>query len=655
MKMLALLLLIMSPLAHADLFGGGATDYLGNGITSQASGSQRPWDVGINVSGVLVDPRTRTWTLSSGTDSCSAVESGTWNVGLSTGSNTIGIVNQGLPGPIASPWPVAIASSVPFTVTGVSLAFNQTNGTQKSQTVDGSGNVVGPLMTVSGVNYFPVSQPVDVASSTINVTTQDLVSTTATGFANQSLITGTPTANSAASYSLNSIQTVMVLISGTWTGTLSIEVSEDGTTWEPRSIHVIGTSTFSSNITANVAGSMNAAGKTNVRVRGTAAMTGTAAVKILSSDNPSNVYVANSIKLVDGSATPNVNTLTIKAGSVSAASTDTGAVVSIRPDSTMQMFQDRSGTGNMTVACSTPTSCPANSTVTALTNGSSTVNFTLTNTWVGTVVFEGLDGNATWQSTIGTVPGNGSPTAASGTPINISIPSGGFSQLRARCSVYVSGTITANYNVGAGLSTLQVFNLTPSAFQATVTGSGTAGTPSSGVVSIQGVSGGTVVPSNISQIGGNAVNTSTGASSTGTQRVAVANDSKIQVWDGTTTASVKASSTQAALTDTAVVVTGRPDNVGTPTQTSVSCASTTTTLLAASTATMFLSVRNPTTATQTVWINVTGASAVAAAPSIDLAPGSEADFFAEGGSFLPTAQINCISGGTASTVTVVYK
>lgn len=125
--------------------------------------------------------------------------------------------------------------------------------------------------------------------------------------------------------------------------------------------------------------------------------------------------------------------------------------------------------------------------------------------------------------------------------------------------------------------------------------------------------------------------------------------------DGTTSSTVKAASTQAALTDTALVVTERPDNVGTPTQTSVSCAATSTTLLAASTATMFLSIRNPTSATQTIWINVAGAAAVAAPPSLDLAPGAEADFFAEGSSFLPTAQINCISAGTSSSVSVVYK
>lgn len=211
-----------------------------------------------------------------------------------------------------------------------------------------AGTPTGGVISVQGVingTAVPVIDPADATSSSINITTQDLVSTTTTGFANQSLITGIPTAGSAASYSLNSIQTVMILINGTWTGTLNTEVSEDsGVTWEPRSIHVVGTSTFASAITANVVGSMNSAGKTNVRVRASTTMTGTAAVKIVMSDNPSNVYIANSIKLVDGSSTPNVNMLTIKAGSTLSAITDTAAVFTLRDTATVQGPSGAAGT-----------------------------------------------------------------------------------------------------------------------------------------------------------------------------------------------------------------------------------------------------------------------------------------------------------------------
>lgn len=75
----------------------------------------------------------RTWTLSSGTDSCSAVQSGTWNI-------------NNISGTISLP-------------TGAATASNQTGGSQKTQVVDGSGTVIGPATTISAVNYSPVIQP----------------------------------------------------------------------------------------------------------------------------------------------------------------------------------------------------------------------------------------------------------------------------------------------------------------------------------------------------------------------------------------------------------------------------------------------------------------------------------------------------------------
>ena len=72
----------------------------------------------------------RTWNLTSGADSVSAVQSGTWNLGNITGTITL--------------------------PTGASTSAAQTNGTQKTQVVDGSGNVVGPVTTLSGTNYVPV-------------------------------------------------------------------------------------------------------------------------------------------------------------------------------------------------------------------------------------------------------------------------------------------------------------------------------------------------------------------------------------------------------------------------------------------------------------------------------------------------------------------
>jgi len=89
---------------------------------------------------------------------------------------------------------------------------------------------------------------------------------------------------------------------------------------------------------------------------------------------------------------------------------------------------------------------------------------------------------------------------------------------------------------------------------------------------------------------------------------------------------------------------------GTPTQTSVSCGTGSTTLLAAAAATQFILIKVPSTATVPVWFNFAGAAAVAAAPSVDLSHDASINWT----SFVPTAQINCLAT-SATTVTIVYK
>lgn len=164
----------------------------------------------------------------------------------------------------------------------------------------------------------------------------------------------------------------------------------------------------------------------------------------------------------------------------------------------------------------------------------------------------------------------------------------------------------------------------------------------------------------------------------------------VKITDGTNIATVKAASVSPLATDTAIVIGISPNgnqataaiqntqvtqltaifsnqtngtqkvstnitSTGTPTQTSVSCGTGSTNLLAAGAATLFVILRNPTTATQTIWVNVTGVAAVAAVPSMDLPPGGELDFTSSENSYLPTAQFNCISGGTASSLALIYK
>lgn len=185
-------------------------------------------------------------------------------------------------------------------------------------------DVNGRLIIVDSQDIFPATQ---------NITAQDVASTPTAVF-NQTWITGSPTAGSVANYVLSSNESVILQVSGTWTGTLTVEVSADaGTTWVAHSVHLLGSPIFTSSFTANVIGSINVAAKTNVRVRATAAWTGTATVKAVESVNSSSVYVANAIKLVDGSSPTSTTTATIKAASTAAQATDTAIVVSLSPNS----------------------------------------------------------------------------------------------------------------------------------------------------------------------------------------------------------------------------------------------------------------------------------------------------------------------------------
>lgn len=141
---------------------------------------------------------------------------------------------------------------------------------------------------------LPVVQPPDVTSSTIDITARDVGSTSTLGANNQSIVTGTPTANSTATFTVTSQETVRVQVSGTWTGTLTSEVSLDGgTTWSTQGVHQTGTSFTTAAFTGNFSGGTNASGITNYRLRATAAWTGTATVRAVESLNSGSVYVAN--------------------------------------------------------------------------------------------------------------------------------------------------------------------------------------------------------------------------------------------------------------------------------------------------------------------------------------------------------------------------
>lgn len=182
-------------------------------------------------------------------------------------------------------------------VVGQGAAGAPTGGVVSIQGVAG-----GTALPISGT--FSATPPVDVTPGTVNVTAQDVASASAAQANGQAFITGAPTANSAASFALASVEGIRVQVNGTWTGTLALEVSIDGgTTWVASGAHQNGTAMSAASFTGNFIGVLNVAGCTNVRVRATAAWTGTATVKVIETSNPGAVYVGNAIKVTDGTNT----------------------------------------------------------------------------------------------------------------------------------------------------------------------------------------------------------------------------------------------------------------------------------------------------------------------------------------------------------------
>lgn len=204
---------------------------------------------------------------------------------------------------MAASIPVVIASdqsAVPVsgTVTTTPPANASTNLTQ----VGGSAITEGqkamasslPVVIASDQSAVPISGTVtatptaDSTPATQNITAQDVGSTVSITNGNtQTFITGSPTAGSAASFALSSVETVQVQATGTWTGNFSSEVSYDGgTTWYYAPLSQTGNNFVSSQMPYQFAGSVSVGGATNYRVRSNSAGTGTSTIQIVKSSQP---------------------------------------------------------------------------------------------------------------------------------------------------------------------------------------------------------------------------------------------------------------------------------------------------------------------------------------------------------------------------------
>lgn len=394
----------------------------GSGVTQPVSAASLPLPTGAATSALQTTGNASLSSIDSKLTSPLAVsQSGTWNL-----NNISGTISLPTGAATSTNQTSQITQETTTATNTTSMLANQTNGTQKTQ------------VTVL---------PADLAPATQNITAQDVASSSTTQANGQPIVTGTPTANSAATFAVASAESVEVEVTGTWTGTLVSEMSFNGTTWFTRGVKLAGLGWIASSFTQNFEGGGNISGTTFYRIRSTAAWTGTATVKAIFTNNATTMTVSTPVTMRD--STTQTITNSIKAASTAALTTDTSLVVALSPNSSTPMFGDKAGSGSIN---------NTGQTVGGAVNGATTCNFTIAGSWVGVLNFTGIT-NGGAAATLPAYTVNGAPVSLSFFPTTnntYAVNCAGMSQVFAQFFSYTSGTATIVYNFGAGVNYLQV-------------------------------------------------------------------------------------------------------------------------------------------------------------------------------------------------------
>ena len=248
-----------------------------------------------------------------------------------TATQALKVDNSGVTQPISG----SVTANL-GTLNGAATAANQTGGSQKTQVVDGSGNVFGPAQIFSSINYMPVDTATagtpGIAISSSNASQADLIggtdgttlralSTDSSGRPNINILssvlpigastsanqttelgylstiatntgaqntdittTGTITAlNGAVSISGQGVYTASFSVTGTWSATLVIEGQTPDSNWTALPINTISNALpymQSMAITTNGTYAISAGGFTSLRIRASAYTSGAAAIAI---------------------------------------------------------------------------------------------------------------------------------------------------------------------------------------------------------------------------------------------------------------------------------------------------------------------------------------------------------------------------------------
>lgn len=413
-----------------------AKTLLGAGLPASLQGGKL--DVNLGTSSITLPISAAALPLPTGAAKDSTLTDGTLRVG-----GTVAVSAASLPLPSGA--------ATEATLSKLTIAQGAALGTNTTLLDGGSVSTASPSYTTGTVQPLSLSTRgalrvlatgEELSPSTISITARDIGSSTTTGQSSQSIITGTPTANSTATFVLLGVATVRVQVTGTWTGTLQSEVSIDnGTTWNPVGVHLTGTAITTAAFTANGTGNLNCGGATTYRLRATAAWTGTAVVTVVEAAQTSSIYVANAMRIVDGPAAGTSNQVAVKAASTAAAAADPAMVVSLSPNSTTPRLSDLTTSGSITNGQPTLT-------VTNLA-GVGVVAVYVSGSWTGTISFQGSVDGTNFFSMNAWAIGSTAPAVAS------------FAA-NGQWDVYVSGLVAIRLS-GAGISGSATVNVEGSA------------------------------------------------------------------------------------------------------------------------------------------------------------------------------------------------
>ena len=364
----------------------GSPFQAGGSIGNTAFGATQSgtWNVGLNAGSNAIGSITnttfgstqsgtwttgRTWSLSNSTDSVNvgnfpasqtvsgtvaATQSGTWNVGLSAGTNAIGsITNTSFGATQSGTWTVQPGNTANTTPWLFSLSQG---GNTAAVTASSALKVDGSAVT-QPVSATSLPLPTGAATSANQSTEITSLATIATNTGNipagltvtsnnlqvlqpDTTTTGAITSTQTVQLNVSGLATVGFGISGTWTGTVTIEGTVDGTNWYINPSVALASGGSSANYSSNNAGQISVGGLSAIRIRGNTVTSGTANISLRGNAGASVVMLDSSLP----AGSNNIGSIGSITGSISLP---TGASSSANQTNGTQKTQIVDGSGNV--------------------------------------------------------------------------------------------------------------------------------------------------------------------------------------------------------------------------------------------------------------------------------------------------------------------